>query len=583
MDPFKDQLKQVLLREQYLTLEDFEKASQEQAETREPLGNVLVRLKLINDDTLTCVLSEISGIPLIDLSRLKIDLKVDKFVPKEFAQQHQVIPIALMGETLTLAMADPMNIFVIDNVKMLTGLSVSPVIARVTDIQKTVEKFYNAEMGGASGGETFDKIIEDIRGTEDLELVKDPQRDSSLMVEEITDQAPIIKLTDTIIQQAVLAKASDVFIEPLEHELRVRYRIDGVIREIDRMSKTLHAPIISRIKVIANLDIAEHRLPQDGRFKTIISGDHEVNFRVSVLLTISGEKIVLRVLDQEGGTVLDINKLGFQPTSLERLKECAKKPHGMILACGPTGSGKTTTLYSILKYVDSPEKNIVTVEDPVEYQMRGINQVNVKPAMDLNFPTCLRSILRQDPDIIMIGEIRDAETLDIAVKAALTGHLVITSLHTTTAAGSVVRMVNMGVEPFLICSSVLAIVAQRLLRRICIHCKQPQVISPAVAKQVGITAMFGDEGIEVFHGKGCKKCSNTGYQGRVGITEIFVLSEKIKELIIAGAGELQIKQLARSEGMITMREDGLTKVKEGLTTIEEILRVTAPDNEKTSN
>ncbi|MBP9855409.1 MAG: type II/IV secretion system protein, partial [Candidatus Omnitrophica bacterium] len=402
------------------------------------------------------------------------------------------------------------------------------------------------------------------------------QASTSGNVEEISQEAPIIRLTDTIIQQSVLAKASDVFIEPMEKTVRIRYRIDGVIREIDRLAKVLHFPIISRIKVISNLDISEHRLPQDGRFKTIISGNRPVDFRVNVLPTAFGEKIVLRVLDQEG-TVLDIDKLGFDPKSLIALKECAAKPHGMILTCGPTGSGKTTTLYSVLKYVDSPEKNIVTVEDPVEYLMPTINQVNVRPQMGLTFSTSLRSILRQDPDIILIGEIRDSETMDIAVKAALTGHLVLSSLHTTTAAGSVVRMMNMGVEPFLICSSVLAIVAQRLLRKICLFCKEPVEIPKPTADKVGLTRLFPDQNIQLFRGKGCKKCFNTGYKGRVGITEILVISPQIRETILNRAGEAAMKALARKEGMRTMREDGLTKAMEGLTTLEEVLRVTAPD------
>ncbi len=430
--------------------------------------------------------------------------------------------------------------------------------------------------------EAFAGIIKDISDTSDLELVKDGQGgEDSSKVEELTDEAPIIKLTDTIIQQAVLSKASDVFIEPMESAMRVRYRIDGVIREIDRLAKVLHFPIISRIKVISNLDISEHRLPQDGRFKTITPKGKEVDFRVNVLPTAFGEKIVLRILDQDG-SVLNIDRLGFEPKSLERLKECSVEPHGMILACGPTGSGKTTTLYSILKYVDSPEKNIVTVEDPVEYQMKGMNQVNIKPAMGLTFPASLRSILRQDPDVIMIGEVRDAATLDIAVKAALTGHLVLSSLHTTTAPGSITRMINMGIEPFLICSSVLAIVAQRLLRRICTFCKEQQTVSSTVAETLNLASAFPKETktFEVSQGKGCKRCFGTGYKGRVGITEIFVLSPKIRELILARESELKLKETARLEGMRTMREDGLEKVVEGLTTLEEVLRITAPDESK---
>jgi len=342
------------------------------------------------------------------------------------------------------------------------------------------------------------------------------------------------------------------------------------------MPKALHFPIISRIKVISNLDISEHRLPQDGRFKTIISHGRSVDFRVNVLPTALGEKIVLRVLDQ-GGSAIEIDSLGFEPNSLKRLKECAVKPHGLILTCGPTGSGKTTTLYSVLYHVDSPEKNIITVEDPVEYQMKGVNQVNVKPAIGLTFPACLRSILRQDPDIIMIGEIRDSETLDIAIKAALTGHLVLSSLHTTTAAGSIVRMMNMGIEPFLICSSVLAIIAQRLLRRLCPKCKEAYKIEHDIAEKVGLGKLLKKGDVTLYKPKGCPECFDVGYKGRVGITEILIFSPTIKEGVLNRVGEVQIKKLARQEGMQTMREDALAKAVEGKTSLEEVLRITAPD------
>ncbi|MBF0532838.1 MAG: Flp pilus assembly complex ATPase component TadA, partial [Candidatus Omnitrophica bacterium] len=468
----------------------------------------------------------------------------------------------------------PLNVFVSDSIKTLTGYVITPVIARPREVAETIEKYYGVEEEASD--ETFDAIIKDIQDTEDLEIVKDSTADQDGRVDEVSDDAPIIKLTDTIIQQAVFAKSSDVFIEPLEKTVRIRYRVDGVIREIDRLPKVLHFPLVSRVKVIANLDISEHRLPQDGRFKTIISGDRSVDFRVNVLPTAWGEKVCLRVLDKQG-TVLDVEKLGFEKNALKRLKECALRPHGMILTCGPTGSGKTTTLYSILKYVDSPDKNIVTVEDPVEYQLKGLNQVNIKPAMGLTFSSSLRSILRQDPDIIMIGEIRDRETLDIAVKAALTGHLVLSSLHTTTAAGSIVRMRNMGIEPFLICSSVLVIIAQRLLRRVCPSCREAYQIPENVAVKVGFRRLFPEAKPEVFRAKGCKNCLNTGYKGRVGITEILIFSPGIKELILKGAGETVIKSLSRREGMQTMREDGLSKMAQGLTTLEEVLRITAPD------
>ena len=575
MASLKDRIQEILIRDKLISQEDLRRALDEQKKTGEELNKILIRLKLIDEDTLTHLLSQDLGYPLISISRLKIDPELIKIIPKDIAVKYQIMPISVMGDRLTLAMADPLNIFAIDNIKALTGYTISPIISKTKDIEKTIEKYYGRQEGFVTPSESFEAIIKDIKDTGELELVKDAADQSG--VEQLGEEAPIIKLTDTIIQQAVLSKASDVFIEPMEKSVRVRYRIDGVIREIDRMTKVLLFPIVSRIKVIATLDISEHRLPQDGRFKTIIGGGREVDFRVNVLPTILGEKVVLRVLDQDT-SVLNIETLGFEPESLKRLRECAVKPHGLILACGPTGSGKTTTLYSILKYLDSPGKNIVTVEDPVEYQMKGINQVNIRPSVGLTFPAALRSILRQDPNIIMIGEIRDAETLDIAVKAALTGHMVLSSLHTTTAAGSIVRMENMGIEPFLISSSVLAIVAQRLLRKICSYCKEPQVISRLIAERVGLLKIIHtNKEVELFRGKGCKRCFHTGYKGRVGITEILTFSSQIKELVLARAGEFKIKGAARAEGMKTMREDGLAKAVAGLTTLEEVLRVTAAD------
>jgi type II secretory ATPase GspE/PulE/Tfp pilus assembly ATPase PilB-like protein len=362
----------------------------------------------------------------------------------------------------------------------------------------------------------------------------------------------------------------------MENCLRIRYRVDGFIREIDRMSKSLHFPLISCIKVISSLDIAEHRLPQDGRFRIVTKENKEVDFRVNVLPTAMGEKIVLRVLDKNQD-MADIDKLGFEPDSLERLKECCHKPHGMILACGPTGSGKTTTLYAILKYIDSPGRNIVTVEDPVEFQMKGFNQVNIRSDFGLSFPAALRSILRQDPDVILIGEIRDSETLDIAVKAALTGHLVVSSLHTTTGPGSITRMINMGIEPFLITSSVVAIVAQRLVRRVCQRCRELYTVTDEIIKEFHLKELLPGHNGQFYRPKGCDKCLNTGYKGRVGITETLVLTNKVKELILVSASEAEIKSAARAQGMTTMREDAVIKASQGLTTLEEVIRLTAPD------
>jgi len=574
MDSLKDRLQQILLRDNIIKQEDLERALEEQEKSGGELSKILVRLNLISEESLTRLLSEGLGLPPIDISRLKIDPNVVKLIPQSIAEKYQILPISKIGGNLTLAMADPLNIFVIDNVKILTNLNITPIIARSSQIQQTIDRLYSPD-----SKEALDNIIKDIKDAEELELVRDVDGDSDkVTIEDINQDAPMIKLTDTIIQQAVTAKASDVFIEPMERTLRIRYRIDGVIREIDQMSKALHLPIISRVKVISNLDISERRVPQDGRFKTLISNNKEVDFRVSVLPTAYGEKIVLRVLDKTAG-MLDIEKLGFPEHDLTRLKEAAHKPHGMILSCGPTGSGKTTTLYSILKYVDSPEKNIVTVEDPVEYQMRGMNQVNVKASVGLTFAATLRSILRQDPDIIMIGEIRETETLDIAVKAALTGHLVLSSLHTTTASGSIIRMMNMGVEPFLLCSSVIAIVGQRLLRRICLKCKEEYILTNEMVQKLGLGKTVVGDKVVLYRGKGCKACFNTGYAGRVGIAEILILSPRVKEQILHRAGELKIKEVGRREGMRTMREDALSKALAGLTTLEEVLRVTAPDEE----
>jgi len=572
MFSLKERIKEILIRDHIIKPEDLDKALDEQKKHGGELSKILVRMGLIGEDQLTFLLSQGLGMPPIDINRLKIDPVVVKMIPQEIAVNYQIMPISKMGDSLTLAMADPLNIFAIDNVKTLTGLTINPIIGRSKDIAQAIDTYY--------GGDThskFEKIMKDIDDAENLELIRESSTElNQEEIENLTKEAPIIRLTDAIVRQGVVAKASDIFIEPMEKTLRIRYRVDGIIREVDQMSKALHFPVVSRIKIISNLDISEHRLPQDGRFKIIVEGSREVDLRVNILPAAFGEKVVLRILDKTSA-MLDIARLGFNASSLETLKQCSLKPHGMILTCGPTGSGKTTTLYSILKFIDSPEKNIITVEDPVEYQMKGISQVNVRPEVGLTFASTLRSILRQDPDIIMIGEIRDFETLDIAVKSALTGHLVLSSLHTTTAAGSIIRMMNMGVEPFLICSSVLAIVAQRLLRKICVHCKAPYPVSDALAKQVGLDKFLSGKEVKVFRGKGCKYCFNLGYMGRIGITEILTLSAEIKELIMQRVGEYKIKEAGRRGGMVTMREDGFSKVCDGLTTLEEVLRVTAPD------
>lgn len=573
MFSLKERLLEILIFDKILKQEDLDRAIEEQKKDGGELSKILVRMKLINEDDLTHALSTGLGMPPIDISRLKIDPAVVKIIPQDVATKYQIIAISRMGNNLTLAMADPLNIFAIDNVKNLTGMNIVPIITRANLVQQTIDKYYTTD-----SGEALQKIIAEMKEADEIELVKESGSEGGNTVEDLTEEAPMIKLTDKIIHQGVLAKASDVFIEPMEKTMRIRYRVDGIIQEVDRMSKALLPPIISRIKVISSLDISEQRLPQDGRFKTIMAGNREVDFRVSILPTAYGEKAVLRILDKTAG-ILDLSKLGLEPEAMKKLQDCGLRPHGMILCCGPTGSGKTTTLYSLLKFVDSPGKNIITVEDPVEYQIKGMNQVNVRPSIGLTFAASLRSILRQDPDIIMVGEIRDSETLDISVKAALTGHLVLSSLHTTTAAGSVVRMMNMGIEPFLLCSSVIAIVGQRLIRRICPKCKEPFPVPAEMAAKLRLKKGPNDKEVMLFRGKGCNACNKTGYTSRLVICEIMALTPKVKEKILERVGEIKIKEIARREGMVTMREDGLLKAYAGLTTLEEVLRVTAPDEE----
>jgi len=574
MLPTQDTLKEILLRDGLITPENLKVATEEQERSGGELSRVLLRLKLVAEDQLSVVLSEALQLPLINLNLFRIDPSLLKLIPKDTAEKSLLIPISKLNDQLTIAMVDPLDMLTIDNIKAMTSMSVSVVLARPKEMRAALERSY-----ANNNSSDLEEIFQDIKDTkeaESLELVKEQAHPNKRTIEDFTEEAPIITLANTIINQAVTAKASDIFIEPMENCLRIRYRVDGFIREIDRMSKTLHFPLISRIKVISSLDIAEHRLPQDGRFRIVTKQNMEVDFRVNVLPTAMGEKIVLRILDKNQD-MADIDKLGFEPDSMQRLKECCHKPHGMILACGPTGSGKTTTLYAILKYIDSPGRNIVTVEDPVEFQMKGFNQVNIRTEFGLSFPAALRSILRQDPDVILIGEIRDSETLDIAVKAALTGHLVVSSLHTTTGPGSITRMINMGVEPFLITSSVVAIVAQRLVRRVCQKCRELYTVTDEVAQEFHLKELLPNHNGQFYKPRGCETCLKTGYKGRVGITETLVLTNKVKELILISASEAEIKNAARSQGMKTMREDAVIKASQGLTTLEEVIRLTAPD------
>ncbi len=566
----KDRLTEILINNKLITKEQLDQALSVQAVKGGKLSDIIVDLKFIKANELITSLSEGLGLPLIDLKRFKIDFDIVKIVPVDIARHYQIIPISKMGDTITLAMADPLNIFAIDHVRALTGFKINPIISSAQDVNQTIELSYPDTTKGIIDGLVKEMAVSSI------ELVREEKENAPSVQEldRVSHEAPVIKVTNMILEESIKKKSSDVLIEPFDKKLRIRFRIDGVLAEQKAVPKAMHASIVSRIKVMSELDIAEHRLPQDGRFKVKILG-REVDFRVSILPSSYGEKVALRILDKTQAN-LDIKKLGFSEYALKTLDKVSLLPHGMILVCGPTGSGKTTTLYAVLKSVDSPDKNIVTVEDPVEFQLEGINQVTAKPEIGLTFAAALRSILRQDPNIIMIGEIRDYETVDIAIKSALTGHLVLSTLHTTTAAGAVVRLVNMGVEPYLINSSLVCVMAQRLVRKICPHCQEAYILKKEVAENLKLDAP-GSGKLQFYKGKGCQHCFNTGYSGRTVISEVLQLSSKIRELILASSQEQFIKQQARLEGMKTLREDGLEAALKGQTTIEEVIRVTAPD------
>jgi len=570
----RDRLVRLLIEKKLVTRDNIDKAIEQQKRKGGKLSDILVRSGFVSKKDVTAILCQELGLPAIDLGRFKISPEIISLIPKKTAKQYQIIPVSKMGSVLTVAMADPLNVFAMDDIKAITGCEIGPVISNERDMSNAIAEYYD----GVSH-ESLEEVVEGIGGQADVSVLEDALRsEESEDLLKMTQDAPVVQVTNYLLAESVKLRASDVLVEPLENELRIRYRVDGILVEGKRPPKRIHNAIISRLKVMADLNIAEKRLPQDGRFKVRIQ-NREVDFRVSILPSNIGEKAALRVLDKAQAT-LDLDALGFEKESLEGIKKMAQRPHGMILVCGPTGCGKTTTLYSVLKFIDSPDKNIISVEDPVEYQLFGINQVSVKPEIGLTFAGSLRSILRQDPDVIMIGEIRDYKTVDIAIKAALTGHLVLSTLHTTTASGSIVRLIDMGVEPFLITSSVLVVAAQRLVRRICNKCKEHYKLDKETARRLGL-----EPGTEVFHGKGCKHCKEMGYKGRVGILETLVLTPPIRQLILDRAQDHIINAAARKEGMKSLRMNAIKKVIAGLTTVEEVMRVTMgeqdiPVNEK---
>jgi len=558
-------LGEMLVKSKLINEDQLKKALAQQSKSGGRLGSNLVKLGFLTEEDITSFLSKQYGVPSINLAHFEIDQNVIKLVPAEIAQKHMVIPINRKGSVLTVAMADPSNIFAIDDIKFLSGFKVEPVVAAETSIKNAINKHYD------SAG-----LVKDIlQGFDDREVATVEEGDEGPDVGDLqraTEDAPVVKLVNLILSDAIKKGASDIHIEPYEKSFRVRYRIDGVLYDTMQPPMKLRAAIISRAKIMAQLDIAERRLPQDGRIK-IRMGQKEIDFRVSTLPTIFGEKVVMRLLDKSN-LQLDMSSLGFDPQALQLFEKAILAPHGMVLVTGPTGSGKTTTLYSGLHRLNTVETNIMTAEDPVEYNLAGVNQVQMKAEIGLNFAAALRAFLRQDPDIIMVGEIRDYETAEIAIKAALTGHLVLSTLHTNDAPSTVSRLINMGVEPFLVAASTNMILAQRLARKICNSCKEEITVPRQALVDVGF-APDESKGLSCYQGKGCMECNDTGYRGRVALYEVMAINEDIKDAILQGASVNEMKELGRKHGMKTLREAGLQKIREGMTTIPEIMRVSS--------
>jgi type IV pilus assembly protein PilB len=563
-------LGELLVRSNLITKEQLQSALDEQKSSggQLRLGTILVKDGYISETELTAFLSKQYSVPSINLAEFDIDPAVVKLLPVDVVQKYQAIPVNRAGSTLILAMSDPSNIFAVDDIKFMTGYNVEVVVASDSGIKSAIDKFYDQSASLADMMSDLDM--------EDMEVVADHEEVDVTSLERATEDAPVVKLVNMILSDAIKRKASDIHIEPYERSFRVRYRIDGVLYEVMKPPMKLKNAITSRLKIMAELDIAERRLPQDGRIKIKLGGGKDMDFRVSVLPTLFGEKIVMRLLDKSS-LQLDMTKLGYEPAALANFKEAIHKPFGMVLVTGPTGSGKTVSLYSALAELNTTTENICTAEDPVEFNFAGINQVQMHEDIGLNFAASLRSFLRQDPDIIMIGEIRDFETAEIGVKAALTGHLVLSTLHTNDAPSTINRLLNMGIEPFLVASAVNLITAQRLARRVCMECREVEEVPVQALIDAGATPDEAGSYI-CFKGKGCAKCNNTGYKGRVGFYQVMPMLEEIRELILNGANTAEIKRESMRLGVKTMRQSGLTKLKEGVTSFEEVLRTTMSDD-----
>ncbi len=536
------------------------------------IGTNLVKLGFVTEEKLTDFLSKHFGVPSVNLDRVEVDESVIKIIPADVARKYTILPISKAGAKLTIAMLDPTNVFAMDDIKFMTGYNVEPVVSSESSLRESIERYY-----GSTHAIELKKVMEEIAEEEDtdLEVLEEEEELDLAALEQESEEAPVVRLVNIVLTDAIKRGASDIHIEPYEKDLRVRYRIDGILYEMMHPPLRLREAITSRCKIMARLDIAEKRMPQDGRIKikTRISGKvKDLDYRVSVLPTIYGEKIVMRLLDK-ANLMLDLTKLGFEAESLRKFEQAILKPYGMVLVTGPTGSGKTNTLYSALQRINTPEVNIITAEDPVEFNLAGINQVQMKEQIGLNFATSLRSFLRQDPNIILVGEIRDFETAEVAIKAAMTGHLVMSTLHTNDAPSTISRLMNMGVEPFLVATSVHLVAAQRLVRRICNYCKEPMEQPPAGLVNVGFKETEARH-IRLFRGRGCERCSNTGYKGRVGLYEVMEIDDEMREMILAGASAFELRQRAIQKGMMSLRGSGLEKIRQGMTTIDEVVRET---------
>lgn len=555
--PVRKKLGEILREENLISESQLMAALDRQKQTNERLGKILVSLGFVDEATILRILEAKLGIPVVEISRQRLKSDIVRLIPEQLAQKYKVLPIGKSMGRVTLAMADPLNIVAIDDVRLTVGCDIEPAIASEAEIDTAIATYFGSEPLERFGDDLTDEIGFDVDNR------------GSAAPQEMAEEAPVIKLVNSIITQAVIGRASDIHVEPSEKELRVRYRVDGILTDVTQFPKRMQAPIISRLKIMADMDIAEKRVPQDGRIQMRID-NKEIDFRVSSLPTIFGEKMVLRVLDKSRG-LLRLEELGFLPDILRKFRTVITHPYGIILVTGPTGSGKTTTLYSVLSELNSPEKNIITLEDPVEYTLEGINQVQLNTRAGLTFANGLRSVLRQDPDIIMVGEIRDAETARIAIQSAMTGHLVLSTLHTNTAASTLTRLVEMGVEPFLVASSVVGIIAQRLVRRLCPECKDPYEPPASLVEKLGLQA--GADGKIVFYQpQGCPACNNTGFRGRLAIQEVMFVGSVIRDMVTNKATADQIGAAAVEHGMVDIRQDGLRKVVFGLTSLEEVMR-----------